>query len=174
MKNHVLVVVCGCISALMSCGMDASVSSTKASVSSTKEIGQIDTNTRIRGKAISSPAGDLEVVDDGTYIRFSGAGLSVTKKNDTVILAYRDQTAEFFGVDISYDGATTLLRRGALPLSANNRKIPQQSVTGAETEAYCQCSQCIFFVEVCCIPNTEVVGACFGFWDCYSPEGCGS
>lgn len=126
-----------------------------------------------RPREISTPSGDLTVRQERGWIRFEGVAIArSTRRSDAVILGYRDQNAEFLASDIELDGTSILLREGVVPLSANGRDFPQVS-GGATTNTACSCSQCVFFLELCCIPSQFVVGLCFGAWGCESWPGCG-
>lgn len=151
------------------CGGGTSAVEVAPSSSSSErhDLASIERPTKVgaRPPAVTTPAGDLTVSEEDSWVRFSGPGLTTTQTADTITLTYQDQSAEFFLSDIRLEGNAVMLKRGSTPISANGEQLAFES-SEKTTRTFCQCSQCIFFLEYCCLPNTNYIGLCLGVWDC--------
>jgi hypothetical protein len=124
-----------------------------------------------RPKVVRAPAGNLVVSEEGDWIRFEGEGLKVNHGHSMVTLSYENQSASFRSDDVVVKQRTVKLRKGAAPLVVNGKEVPQESST--ELSSTCRCTQCVLFLEYCCIPYRKYLGFCLGTWGCNSTHGAG-
>lgn len=117
-----------------------------------------------------APAGDLVVTEGTEWIQYEGPGLILKQDGGKVTLSYAGQEAIFLLSDIHIGSGVVWLRKAAVPLAINGQEVPQASMP--VTEQTCRCSQCVIFLEYCCIPHVKYVGLCFGGWGCN--VSCGS
>lgn len=111
-----------------------------------------------------APAGDLVVTEETEWIRYEGPGLALKQYGGYITLSYDGQEATFLLGDIRVEPGGVWLSKAAVPLTINGQEVPQASMPG--TEQTCRCSQCILFLEYCCLPHAKYVGLCLGGWGC--------
>jgi hypothetical protein len=115
-------------------------------------------------RTLVAPAGDLVVTEEPEWIRYEGPGLVLLNTNEYVIFSYEDQTVAYYRDDVRAELGRAWLKKGAVPVLVNGEKVLQASAEA--TQEACRCSQCVFFIEICCLPHNKYIGLCLGPWDC--------